>query len=54
MHHPRIDRDILPAVTMDPEKEKMLAGGLYRAFGEVLVNERLEARRLCRKFNALA
>lgn len=39
---------------MDSEKEKMLAGELYRAFGETLVSERLAARRLCRKFNALA
>ncbi|MES2921885.1 MAG: sugar O-acetyltransferase [Verrucomicrobiota bacterium] len=38
---------------MDPEKEKMLAGELYRAFGEVLLNERLAARKHCRKFNAL-
>lgn len=38
---------------MKTEKEKMLAGELYQAFGPELVNERLNARRLCRKFNAL-
>ena len=40
-------------VIMDPEKTKMLAGELYRAGGEVLLNERLAARRRCRRFNAL-
>jgi maltose O-acetyltransferase len=34
------------------EKEKMLAGELYQAFGEELFNERQRAKRLCRRFNA--
>ncbi|MES2439453.1 MAG: sugar O-acetyltransferase [Verrucomicrobiota bacterium] len=38
---------------MKSEKEKMLAGELYLAFGETLVAERFAARRLCREFNAL-
>jgi maltose O-acetyltransferase len=39
---------------MDPrtEKEKMLAGELYQAFGEELFGERQRARALCRRFNA--
>jgi maltose O-acetyltransferase len=39
---------------MDPEKQKMLAGQLYRASAETLVAERLGARRRCREFNELA
>jgi maltose O-acetyltransferase len=39
---------------MKSEKEKMLAGELYLAFGDELVAERFAARRLCREFNALA
>lgn len=31
----------------------MLAGELYQAFGPELTNERLNAKRLCRKFNGL-
>lgn len=42
-----------PERSMKTEKEKMLAGELYLAFGEELVGERLSARRLCREFNAL-
>lgn len=38
---------------MKTEKEKMLAGELYQAFGPELANERLNAKRLCRNFNAL-
>jgi maltose O-acetyltransferase len=38
---------------MKTEKEKMLAGELYQAFGSELVKERLNARKLCRTFNAL-
>jgi maltose O-acetyltransferase len=38
---------------MISEKDKMLAGQLYRASDETLVSERLAARRLCRDFNAL-
>ncbi len=38
---------------MKTEKEKMLAGELYLASGPELANERLNAKRLCRKFNAL-
>jgi maltose O-acetyltransferase len=34
------------------EKEKMLAGELYQAFGEELFLERQKAKRLCRHFNA--
>ena len=34
------------------EKEKMLAGELYLAFGEELFNERQHAKKLCRNFNA--
>ena len=34
------------------EKEKMLAGELYQAFGEELFQERQRAKRLCRAFNA--
>jgi maltose O-acetyltransferase len=34
------------------EKTKMLAGELYRASDEELVNERLAARRLCRAYNS--
>lgn len=34
------------------EKEKMLAGDLYQAFGDELLGERQEAKRLCRLFNA--
>lgn len=34
------------------EKEKMLAGELYQAFGEELFNERQHAKKLCRNFNA--
>lgn len=45
--------DIIRCMAMDTEKEKMLAGELYRGFDEVLVNERLAARRLCRRFNGL-
>ncbi|WP_035602744.1 sugar O-acetyltransferase [Haloferula sp. BvORR071] len=39
---------------MDPrsEKEKMLAGELYLAFGEELFGERQRAKALCRRFNA--
>lgn len=33
------------------EKEKMIKGELYIASDEVLVNERLNARRLTREFN---
>jgi maltose O-acetyltransferase len=36
------------------EKAKMLAGELYRASDEVLTRERLDARRLCREYNASA
>ncbi len=36
---------------MQSEKEKMLAGELYQAFGEELFRERQEAKRLCRRFN---
>lgn len=36
------------------EKEKMLAGELYRASDPTLMAERFHARRLCRDFNALA
>lgn len=38
---------------MATEKEKMLAGELYLAFGGVLADDRFAARRLCRSFNAL-
>lgn len=38
---------------MKTEKEKMLAGELYQAFGPELTAERLNAKRLCRKFNGL-
>lgn len=38
---------------MKTEKEKMLAGELYLAFGEELLGERLAARRLCREFNGI-
>lgn len=34
------------------EKEKMLAGELYLAFGEELFNERQYAKKQCRTFNA--
>jgi maltose O-acetyltransferase len=34
------------------EKEKMLAGSLYQAFGDELLGERQEAKRLCRLFNS--
>lgn len=34
------------------EKEKMLAGDLYQAFGEELFSERQRAKGLCRRFNA--
>ncbi len=34
------------------EKEKMLAGELYQAFGEELFNERQRAKSLCRALNA--
>jgi maltose O-acetyltransferase len=34
------------------EKEKMLAGDLYQAFGEELFGERQRAKALCRRFNA--
>jgi maltose O-acetyltransferase len=34
------------------EKEKMLTGELYQAFGEELFNERQRAKALCRRFNA--
>lgn len=34
------------------EKEKMLAGELYQAWDDILVQERLTARRLCREYNA--
>jgi maltose O-acetyltransferase len=33
------------------EKEKMIAGELYQAFGEELFGERQHAKRLCRRFN---
>ncbi|KIL52157.1 maltose acetyltransferase domain-containing protein [Jeotgalibacillus soli] len=36
---------------MKSEKEKMLAGELYFAGDEILVNERLHARKLTREFN---
>ncbi|RYD43427.1 MAG: sugar O-acetyltransferase [Verrucomicrobiaceae bacterium] len=39
---------------MKTEKEKMLAGELYQAFGPELTNERLNAKRLCRKFNGIS
>lgn len=39
---------------MKTEKEKMLAGELYLASGPELTNERLNAKRLCREFNALS
>lgn len=34
------------------EKDKMLAGELYQAFGEELFGERQSAKRRCREFNA--
>ena len=34
------------------EKDKMLAGELYQAFGEELFSERQSAKRRCREFNA--
>ena len=34
------------------EKDKMLAGELYQAFGEELFGERQAAKRRCREFNA--
>jgi maltose O-acetyltransferase len=39
---------------MDPrtEKQKMLAGDLYQAFGDELFGDRQHAKRLCREFNA--
>ena len=39
-------------MTPRSEKEKMLAGELYQAFGEELFQERQRAKRLCRAFNA--
>lgn len=39
---------------MPSEKEKMLAGELYRASDETLVAERGKARALCREFNGLS
>ena len=36
---------------MPTEKEKMIAGELYQAFGEELFGERQHAKRLCRHFN---
>ena len=38
---------------MKTEKEKMLAGELYQAFGPELTEERLNAKRLCRKLNGI-
>lgn len=38
---------------MRSEKEKMLSGELYRAFGEKLTEERLKARTLVYEYNAL-
>ena len=38
---------------MKSEKEKMLSGEAYKAFGEELLNERQEAKRLLFKFNKL-
>lgn len=38
---------------MTTEKEKMLAGELYLASDEVLVRDRLNSKRLCRKFNGI-
>ena len=35
------------------EKEKMISGALYRATDGTLTRERLAARQLCRRFNAL-
>ena len=39
-------------MSLKSEKEKMLAGELYQAFGEELFNERQHAKKLCRVFNA--
>lgn len=39
-------------VAMPTEKEKMIAGELYQAFGEELFGERQHAKRLCRRYNA--
>jgi maltose O-acetyltransferase len=36
---------------MATEKEKMIAGEFYEAFGEELFGERQHAKRLCRRFN---
>lgn len=38
---------------MKSEKEKMLSGELYQAFGEELTEERLKARTLLHEYNAL-
>ncbi|MCK4879973.1 MAG: maltose O-acetyltransferase, partial [Bacteroidales bacterium] len=38
---------------MKSEKEKMLAGELYHAFGEELSSERLKARTLVYEYNAI-
>ncbi len=38
---------------MKSEKEKMLSGKAYKAFGEELLNERQEAKNLVFKFNKL-
>lgn len=35
------------------EKEKMLAGELYVSTGEELVNDRINAKKLCRAYNSL-
>lgn len=35
------------------EKTKMLAGALYRPSDEVLINERIAARRLCHEYNVM-
>ena len=46
------DPSIPAAMSDETEKQKMLAGKLYRASDPGLVGERLAARRLCRDYNS--